>query len=61
MQVDFINRITEVKLFKKVFEVLSSLDKDSNKFFTSPLFGSSKAFLLNELVQKENQVLVLLP
>jgi transcription-repair coupling factor (superfamily II helicase) len=61
MQVDFINRITEVKLFKKVFEVLSSLDKDSNKFFTSPLFGSSKTFLLNELIQKENQVLVLLP
>ncbi len=37
------------------------LNKDYNILYTSPLSGSSKSFLISQLIQKQNQIVLLLP
>jgi len=61
MKIDFINRINQTNLFKEVFSRISALNSELNKLFISPLYGASKAFLIEELIKHENQLVILLP
>jgi len=61
MKIDFINRIKNVNLFGELFNNLLSLNGGLNKLFISPLYGASKAFLIEELIKNENQLVILLP
>ena len=54
-----------IDLFKNIEgikKLLSSLpERDNNALFISPLYGSSKSFLLKNLISKEKQIVILLP
>ncbi len=61
MKIDFINRIKQTNLFGELFNNVLSLNGELNKLFISPLYGASKAFLIEELLKHENQLVILLP
>jgi transcription-repair coupling factor (superfamily II helicase) len=61
MNIDFINRIKQTNLFGELFSSLSALSGEPNKLFISPLYGASKAFLIEELIKHENQLVIFLP
>jgi len=61
MKKDNLNKIKKENLFADLFSNLSSLKGELNKLYISSLYGASKAFLIEELIKHENQLVILLP
>ncbi len=61
MHFDLVKKLSELNLFQDIQKGLSSLSESNNKLFVSPLYGTVKALLVKELLEKENQLIVLLP
>jgi len=61
MNIDFINRINQTNLFEELLGSISTLNRQLNKLFISPLYGASKAFFIEELIKHENQLVILFP
>jgi transcription-repair coupling factor (superfamily II helicase) len=51
------NILSDRNLFKEIFNILS--DPDQKIIHVSPLHGASSAFLIKELINKNNQIIVL--
>ncbi len=56
-----VKEFLETKVIRDILGILTSGPQTNHTFFTSPLYGSSKSFLVNGLSLKENQIVVLLP
>ena len=61
MQSELVKKLNELNLFNDIEKGLSSLSESNNKLFISPLYGATKALLTIELIDRENQLIVLLP
>jgi len=57
MNNNFTQNILNSNFIKKTTDSL----KDNNNLFISPLYGSSKVFLVKRLIEKEKELIVLLP
>ncbi|MBT8387764.1 MAG: transcription-repair coupling factor, partial [Ignavibacteria bacterium] len=44
-----------------MYSRISALNGELNKLFISPLYGASKAFFIEELLNRENQLVILFP
>ncbi len=56
-----VKEFLETKVIKNFLGIITSKWAESNTKYISPLYGSSKSFLLNGLFSKENQIVLLLP
>ncbi len=58
---DIVQEFLNTRVIKNFQGIIASGRADTNVNYISPLYGSSKSFLINGLSLKENQVVVLLP
>jgi transcription-repair coupling factor (superfamily II helicase) len=58
---DLVKEFLETKGIKNFQGIATSGRTETNTIYTSPFYGSSKAFIVNGLLLKENQIMVLLP
>jgi transcription-repair coupling factor (superfamily II helicase) len=61
MRFDLVKKLSELNLFRDIEKDLSSLTELHNKLFITPLYGAAKALLVKEFLERENQLIVLLP
>ncbi len=56
-----VKEFLDTKVIKNIQGIVTSGSADNEPFYVSPLYGSSKSFLINGLSNKEKQLVVLLP
>lgn len=59
MNFEIENKLVNRNLFGEILRKISTLDSDQNRILISPLYGSSKAFLVKELINQVDQQLIL--
>ncbi len=57
MKNNFTQYISDSDFLKEINDSL----KNNNRIFISPLFGSSKVFVAKKLIEKQKQLIILLP
>ncbi len=56
-----VKEFLDTKVIKKIQGIVTSGSAANESFYLSPLYGSSKSFLINGLSNKEKQLIILLP
>ncbi len=56
-----VKEFLDTKVIKNIQGIITSVTAGKEPFYISPLYGSSKSFLINGLSNKEKQLVILLP